>query len=182
LCQVHREAGEEGSQGEDDQREPHASGEHNPAPRHSCVTVLFTALSHGCWCMLNVQSHTRLLAVLVLLSMILLTLMRCQAPSSVSRSNTGVFIRSSVPRDTPILPQTSSSNCYENRNELLDLHDLRRMSEGKLNLLNTMLRQSLFQQAAAIICTIPHISSLLSLVKSYLSMCSKSHKVVPVKW
>ena len=42
-----------------------------------------------------------------------------------------------------ILP---SQNRYENRDELLDLDDLRVISEGKVNLLNKMLRQSLFQQ------------------------------------
>jgi len=80
--------------------------------------------------------------------MILLTLMRCHTPSSVSRSNTGVFICSSIPRDTPILPQTPSQKRYEKRYELLDLYDMGMISEGKMNLLfNKMLRQSLFQQA-----------------------------------
>jgi hypothetical protein len=41
-----------------------------------------------------------------------------------------------------------SSDRYEKRYELLDLNDLRRISEGKVNLLNTRLRQSLFQHAA----------------------------------
>lgn len=40
-----------------------------------------------------------------------------------------------------------TQNRYENRYELLDVDDLRGISEGTVNLLNTRLRQSLFQQA-----------------------------------
>jgi hypothetical protein len=72
--------------------------------------------------MLNVHSRTRLLAVLVWV--VLLTLMRCQVPSSLSCLKKGVFILSSVPRDTPILPQTPSYNRYEERYELPDFNDI----------------------------------------------------------
>jgi hypothetical protein len=39
------------------------------------------------------------------------------------------------------------SKALRKRYELLDLDDLRGISEGKVNLLNKRLRQSLFQQA-----------------------------------
>jgi hypothetical protein len=82
------------------------------------------------------SSVRSLFAALILFWMILSALMRRQAPSSVSRAKKVVFICSHH-------TTAPSSNRYE----LLDLYDLRVISEGKGNLLNTMLRQSLFQQA-----------------------------------
>jgi hypothetical protein len=46
-----------------------------------------------------------------------------------------------------IISQIPSYNRYEKRYELLDLYDLRVNSVGKVNLLNKMLRQCLFQQS-----------------------------------
>src|SRR6266516_3751856 len=55
-CYIHREAGEEDRQGEDDQRKPYTSGEQEPAPMQVCIGCIGT-LPGFRWRILNAHLY-----------------------------------------------------------------------------------------------------------------------------